>query len=221
MSWRNLDSWWLQEVSSDLTYESVITPLLLEVLQPDEGSLYIDLGCGDGRLLRHLSQSGARGIGLDVNENLVRLVGKGGLVAQLPEIPIADSSVDGAYSTLVLEHIRDHRRFFDEAARVTRSDGILALVINHPIWTAPESTPITDVDGEVLWRPGEYFSNGLSEVEAGEAHVVFHHRTMSELFNSAAESSWVLEYVVEQPHHELSDQAGIPRLLGCRWKLSD
>ncbi len=100
-----------------------------------------------------------------------------------------------------------------------RSGGVLALVINHPMWTAPESTPITDADGEVLWRPGEYFSSGSSEVPAGEGSVTFHHRTTAALLGTAAEFGWNLESIVETPHHELDDQRGIPRLLACRWRL--
>jgi hypothetical protein len=96
---------------------------------------------------------------------------------------------------------------------------VLALVINHPIWTAPDSTPITDTDGELLWRPGEYFSTGKTEIPAGNGTVTFHHRTMASLLNSAAEAGWSLERVIERPHHEFEDQAGVPRLLACRWRL--
>ena len=74
-------------------------------------------------------------------------------------------------------------------------------------------------DGELLWRAGDYFSDGSSEVRAGEGTVTFHHRTMAELLGSAAAAGWVLERIVETPHHELDDQGGIPRLLACGWWL--
>ncbi len=80
--------------------------------------------------------------------------------------PCGDT-LDGAYCVLTLEHVPDHATLFSELARVVRRGGVAALVINHPVWTAPGSTPVTDVDGEVLWRPGEYFSRGSSEVPAG------------------------------------------------------
>jgi ubiquinone/menaquinone biosynthesis C-methylase UbiE len=128
-----------------------------------------------------------------LSETLARKSGAHSIVAQLPEIPVRNASVDGAYAVLVVEHLADHRGFFSETARVVRSGGVLAVVANHPIWTAPDSSPITDTDGETLWRPGEYFSNGTTEVTAGEGIVTFHHRNMSVLLNAAADAGWSLE----------------------------
>lgn len=218
MSWNDLTGWWLEELAKDDAYESVVTPLLLDVLQPEPGSTYLDLGSGEGRVLRALEARGATAYGVEMNHRLAAGAGPKSLVAELPSIPISNDSVDGVYTVLVLEHLVDHSAFFKEAARVTRAGGVLALVANHPIWTAPDSSPITDTDGEVLWRPGEYFSDGSSEVKAGEGTVTFHHRTMGALFNAAASAGWSLQHTIEQPHHEFEDQAGIPRLLACRWR---
>ena len=82
-------------------------------------------------------------------------------------------SVDGAYAVLVVEHLADHRGFFSETTRVVRPGGVLVVVTNHPVWTAPDSSPITDSDGEVLWRPGECFSSGTVDVAAGGGIVTF------------------------------------------------
>jgi SAM-dependent methyltransferase len=218
MSWSGLSETWLAELNGDPTYETVVTPLLLDVLVPAAGSRYLDLGCGEGRLMRALARLGAVAHGLDVNEHLARRAGVA-LVAELPTIPIRDDAYDGVYSVLSIEHVAGHAAVFDEAARVTRPGGVMALVMNHPFWTAPESTPITDIDGEVLWRPGEYFAEGVSSIWMGGAEVVFHHRSMQRLLNAAAESGWCLQRMIERPHHDLDDQSGIPRLLACRWLL--
>lgn len=216
MDWPALTEWWLDEVADDPAYERVVTPLLLDVLEPQVGKIYLDLGCGEGRVMRSVGEAGATVHGVDLSPELAGRAGSA-VVAQLPGVPFADGSYDGVYSVLTLEHLIDHEAFFAEAARVARPGGVLALVINHPTWTAPESTPITDVDGEVLWRPGRYFELGETEVPAGEGRVVFHHRSMSQLLNAAAGAGWSLERMVEQPHHDYEDQAGIPRLLACRW----
>lgn len=218
MSWSHLTEWWLSEVANDRAYQEVVTPLLVEVLRPIHGETYLDLGCGEGRVMKVVQEYGARIHGLDFNSDLARRA-ELALVADIVAIPIRNDVYDGVYSVLTLEHVSDHRRFFAETARVTRPGGVLALVVNHPVWTAPDSTPISDADGEVLWRPGGYFSNGSSEVPAGDSTVVFHHRSMADLLNAASEVGWSLEHMIEQPHHELEDQAGIPRLLACRWRL--
>ena len=128
--------------------------------------------------------------------------------------------MDGAYCVLVIEHLSDASSFFSSVARSVKPDGSLSLVMNHPVWTAPDSTPMTDTDGEVLWRPGAYFSNGSTDEHAeGERTVTFHHRTISELVNSAADAGWTLVKMEEKPHHEFESQSGIPRLLACHWRL--
>ena len=219
MSWSDLSDWWLTEIADDPTYETVVTPLLLDILNPVAGASYVDLGSGEGRLMGEMLSTGAVVLGVELSESLAKMTPARAVVAELPQIPLRTDSFAGAFAVLVLEHLQDHACFFSETARVVRSEGVLALVINHPIWTAPDSTPITDTDGELLWRPGEYFSTGKTEIPAGNGTVTFHHRTMASLLNSAAEAGWSLEHMIERPHHELEDQAGVPRLLACRWRL--
>lgn len=199
-----------------------MTPLLLDVATFEPGRTYLDLGCGDGRVMRVVASRKAFPIGIELSPALARIARHHGpvVVAELPSLAfLKTSSVDGAYCVLVLEHLSDEEAFFSEMARVVRPGGALALVINHPVWTAPDSTPITDTDGEVLWRPGGYFNRGESSVPAGNDIVAFQHRSMADLMNAASASGWSLAAMIEEPHHDLGDQPGIPRLLACRWQL--
>ncbi|MEX2251153.1 MAG: class I SAM-dependent methyltransferase [Acidimicrobiia bacterium] len=223
MSWPEMGEWWLTELEGDAAYESVVTPMLLDILQPVAGALYLDLGSGEGRVMRTVLEYGSRVHGVEMNKVLAsrsRAIGPT-VIAQLPDLSfLRPDSYDGAYCVLVLEHVPDHTAFFAATASVVKPGGRLALVINHSVWTAPGSTPITDSDGEVLWRPGDYLSEGFSDEPAGEVTVRFHHRPISSLLNAAASVGWSLERMVETPHHELGDQAGIPRLMACRWRLT-
>ena len=222
MAWPDLSDWWMSEVAEDPAYEEVVTPMLLDILHPQPGLTYLDLGSGEGRVMRAVAGTGAVVHGVDLSPDLARIAAGAGpvVVASLPDLGfVRDHTYDGAFCVLVLEHIEDHRRMFREAARTVKTGGVLALVMNHPIWTAPGSTPMTDSDGETLWRPGTYFSLGSSSEPAGDQRVVFHHRPLSELANSAADAGWLLERMIEAPHHDLAGQEGIPRLLACRWRL--
>jgi SAM-dependent methyltransferase len=216
VNWSDLSEWWISEVADDPAYAQVVNPLLMEILEPVPGALYLDVGCGEGRVMRELSTMGVVAHGLDINIDLARLAGVV-MVANAVETPIRDHSYDGVYSVLTLEHLPNHGRFFAETARITKPGGTLAIVINHPVWTAPDATPITDQFGEVLWRPGDYFSSGITDMPAGEGIVTFHHRSMAGLLNAAADAGWSLERMIEHPDRDLVDQAGIPRLLACRW----
>ncbi len=87
MSWSGSAEWWLEEIETDPTYEHVITPLLLDVLEPLPERLYLDLGCGEGRVMRAVSVAGAWAHGLDANHTLALRAGRA-FVAQLPSIPV-------------------------------------------------------------------------------------------------------------------------------------
>ena len=228
VTWDGLGEWWLEELASDPAYSEEIEPLLLELLQPQAGLTYLDLGCGDGRMMGALGASGARVIGCDLNLQLLRRARRHGPVAKavLPGLAwIRAESFDGALVGLVLEHLEGEATFFQEAARVVRPRGALAVVINHPIWTAPESSPIEDAGGEILWRPGQYFGRGYSDEPAGHQEVRFFHRTMEELLNAAADADWHLVRLVEQGispkqvrrYPDYAGQEHIPRVLGVRW----
>lgn len=196
--------------------------MLLGILDPVPGLTYLDLGCGEGRVMRSVSREGANVHGVELNPQLARLAARTAftMIGELPDLGfIRDDSYDGAYCVLVLEHIEDHGRLFHNVARAVRTGGKFVVVLNHPIWTAPGSTPVTDQDGETLWRPGAYFTSGTVDEPAGEQRVTFHHRTMAELLNAAAAAGWALEEMIEAPHHDDLTQPGIPRLLACRWQL--
>ena len=228
MSWERIDTWWLEELAGDPAYEEEIEPVLMALLQPQPGLLYLDLGCGEGRLMRSVKAVGSRVVGCDLSPLLLSRACRFGPVVRcsLPLLKwIKPSSFDGAYVGLVLEHLRDERSFFASAAAVVRPGGSLALVINHPVWTAPGSSPIEDLGGEVLWRPGRYFGRGFSRESAGSNKVTFYHRTMADLVNSASAAGWDLLRMEERgispaqikrvPDYE--GQEHIPRLLGLRW----
>lgn len=232
MDWSSLAGWWLDELAGDPAYEEEVLPLALELLDPEPGRTYLDLGCGEGRVMRAIAERGADAVGVDVSPELLSEASKYGRVHQADVPPIeflADGEVNGVVMVLVLEHLRDEETVFSEVARVTRPGGVLALVINHPIWTAPGSTPIQDPGQETLWRPGAYFSFGWSDEPAGDETVRFHHRPMSKLLNAAAAAGWNLERMEEdgvtadqvQRTPGLQGQEHIPRLLGVRWRRRD
>jgi SAM-dependent methyltransferase len=220
VTWDRLGEWWLEEVD-DPAYTEAVTPLLIEVLPsgPIDG-VVLDLGSGDGRVaLPAQPRLATRVVGVELNATLASRSTAPTVVARLPRIPVADGSVAGAFGVLILEHIDDLEGFFGETARVVAPGGFLAIVSNHPVWTAPGSTPIVDTDGEILWRPGRYFEPGATDEPAGEGHVTFYHRPMGMILEAAVASGWSLERMIERPHHQAGVDPGIPRLIGIRWSL--
>lgn len=231
MSWGDdLAAWWLAEVVADPAYREVVVPLALDLLGPQAGERYLDLGCGEGQVMRAVARGGGLVFGCDGSLSLARVAATAGpvVVARLPDLSwVADGALDGAYVVLVVEHLAEFRGMFEAAAGAVRRGGVLVMVSNHPAYTAPGSAPVLDPeDGEVLWRWGPYLEEGSSEVPAGRGTVTFHHRPLGELLSGAAEAGWCLERLVEVGVGDeqaavdplLAAQRHIPRLLGARWR---
>jgi len=213
--------WWRAEVQSDLAYERDVDPLLVSTLGDLPDGPILDLGCGDGRLL---GRFGATGV--DASFDLVKAAAPGTVVvADVGRLPFSADQWRAAYAVLVLEHLSDPAPFFEEASRVVAPGGVLAIVVNHPIYTAPGSGPFLDPeDGEVLWRWGAYLEQGVTKEPAGADVVVFHHRSLGDLLTAAANAGWRLERLLEKSLTPAGDallqaQQHVPRLLGIRWSL--
>ena len=222
--WNDHAAWWLGEVASDPIYRLDIVPLITGLLEGVGGDL-LELGCGEGQIMDLYP---GRVVGCDVSMPLLRhALARGPVVrTALPDLEWARGGVfDGAYMVLVLEHLSG-LDVFAAAARVVRPGGTLALVMNHPAFTADGSGPILDQsDGEILWRWGRYFEPGSTLMPTTGAAVTFYHRTLADILTAAASAGWCLDRIVESglskaaiaTEHEYVGQEQIPRLLGARW----
>lgn len=226
-----LADWWVSEVTGDPVYAEEVVPLAVAALDPQPGGRYLEMGCGEGEVMRAIAERGAHPLGCDLSENLARRAAAAGPVAvsRLPDLSwVGDGRLDGACVVLVLEHLAEVGQLFAEAARIVRAGGALALVANHPAYTAPGAGPLADPeDGEILWRWGPYLEEGSSTEPAGDRSVLFFHRPLGTLLTAAAGAGWCLQRLVEHGVGDrraaedslLAAQRQIPRLLAVRWEL--
>ena len=119
--------------------------LLLEGIEPQPGWTCLEIGCGVGRLLEELRRRGPfeRLIGLDISESMIEFARK--RLGADPKVslfvnsgcdlkPVADSSVDFAYSYDVFIHLFDLEivsGYLREARRVLKPDGVLRFNIRR------------------------------------------------------------------------------------------
>ena len=221
MTWAS--DWWLSELERDPSYGSVVTPLLVEILDARPGHTYLDLGCGEGQTMRALTESGISVVGCDLDETLLPIASQAGPVVRcdLPDLSwLGNGAVDGAYASLVVEHLEDPAAMFQEAHRVVRPGGVFAVVVNHPVFAAPASGPIVEPeDGEVLWRWGRYLSGGRIIEPVGDSDITFYERPLSVLLNMAADTGWMLQHAIERAIEQSGavSQDEVPRLFAARW----
>lgn len=226
-SWDDLADWWVDAVRHDPTQGTAIVRCLRDLL-PGTGGLTLDLGCGDGAMFAEL---GERCIGTDLSMALLQHAATRGPAVQsrLPDLSwVRRGSLDRAVAVGVVDLLPDHIEFFRSVHAAVRPGGHLLVVINHPVATSPESEPLVDPTGEVLWRWGSYLTPGSWAHDAGGGFVDLFHRPMGDLLTAAASCGWTLEQMVEHGPgpaalDEFADHRGqdqIPALLGVRFLRS-
>lgn len=110
-------------------------------LLPAPGRLTLDIGCGEGRLLRDLARRGHRVLGLDAAPTMVR-----GARDAAPELavvngdaaalPFADAIADLAVAFMSLHDIDEMDQAVLEASRVLEEGGALCMAVVHPLNSA-------------------------------------------------------------------------------------
>ena len=220
--WIEHADWWLEEIRDDPLYHLEVMPLLDALIDGVNGRI-LDLGCGEGQVMR---RRGVGVFGCDISMDLLRLNDGPVVCGSLPDLSwLREDSLDAAYMVLVLEHLAD-LQVFAEAARVVRPGGVLVIVMNHPAFTSEGAGPIMDPnDGEILWRWGDYFDTAECHMAGTSANVTFYHRPLADILNAASAAGWMLDEISEKGFSKASlatrpeyvGQEQMPRLLGARW----
>ena len=93
----------------------------------------LDVGCGDGHMLRTLRSAGYQHLhGLEISDYAVqRLRGEGIHMhkGKLPRIPLPDNTFDVVIASQVLEHVIRRRLFLKEIKRVLKPGGVACIFV--------------------------------------------------------------------------------------------
>jgi SAM-dependent methyltransferase len=169
-----------------------------ELLPPPRG-LTVDVGCGEGRLTRELSQRGYDAVGIDASSALVdeaRAVDPAGHyeVAAIDALPFADGAVELAVCVNVLPHVHDLQAAAGELARVLAAGGKLLIGTIHPVWHAGA---YDEESGEL--RIVDYWNREREAVALG-GHTVHHERrTIEDYLRTLIGAGFVLADLRELP----------------------
>jgi len=103
-----------------------------------DGSTVADFGGGPGFYSEAFRSAGARTVLVDADLDEIRLHGRrtpGSVVGLVEQAPLADGSVDVAFSSNLLEHVPDLGAACDQIVRVVRPGGV--AVLSYTIWLGP------------------------------------------------------------------------------------
>jgi ubiquinone/menaquinone biosynthesis C-methylase UbiE len=107
-------------------------------LVPYPGERTIELGCGEGRVMRDLAERGHRAVGVEASPALVEAAGEadpGGeyVVSDAASLPFDDESFDLAVAYNSLMDIDEMPEAVHEAWRVLRPSSRFCICVTHPI----------------------------------------------------------------------------------------
>jgi SAM-dependent methyltransferase len=112
-----------------------------ETIVPGPGSRTVEVGCGEGRVVRDLRHRGHQTVGVDASPTLVghaREADPGGayLVADAAALPVAGASCDLVVAYNSLMDIADMEGAVAESWRVLVPGGCLCVCVTHPMSNA-------------------------------------------------------------------------------------
>jgi SAM-dependent methyltransferase len=102
------------------------------------GKTVADFGGGPGFYSAAFREAGASTVLIDADIDEIRLHGRrtpGSVVGLAERAPLPDGAVDIAFSSNLLEHVRDLAGTCDEIVRVVRPGGV--AVLSYTIWLGP------------------------------------------------------------------------------------
>ena len=173
-------------------------------LLPERGRLTLDVGCGEGRVTRDLTEAGHRVIGVDVSETMIaaaRAAHPAGeyVVADAADLPFPDGYADLAVAFMSLMDVDDMPGTLLEFARVLEPGGRLAIAVVHPINSAHDIDREHPEDRLVLME--DYFDRRYyrDELERDGIPMVFEsrHWTLGDYFDAILGAGFVIEALRE------------------------
>lgn len=144
-NWDSSEKWYTSCVGEKGHYyhQAVVLPKLLKILGK-KGS-FLDLGCGQGVLSRHIDES-AEYCGIDLSKELIASARKMSKQREFhvanacEELPLEKKDFDKACFVLSLQNMEHGDKAILNAAKHLKKQGKLLIVLNHPCFRIPRQS---------------------------------------------------------------------------------
>lgn len=210
------NQWQVDEASSythpldaQLYADRPILRLLGDIAEKD----ILDIGCGNGYLLRKLQAKAANVTGIDVSEEMVQEAQRLGhrntpallCVASADSLPFVSSIYDTAICSLTINNLSSAdmtKRTFRDAARVLKPGGAFIISLPHPHTLATRSrfrwTDWEERQTQENLVPGEGFKRQIMGHGGSMISIVNYYWPKEVLINFATRAGFEVDRVVEE-----------------------
>jgi SAM-dependent methyltransferase len=201
---RHAEAWvrWARKPGHD-TYWRFHRDRFLELVPPP-GRLTVDVGCGEGRLARHLKALGHRVVAVDSSPTMVRHTREADSEldvheAEMTALPFEDGAADVAIAFMSLMNVDRLADAVREVGRVVAPGGRFCLAITHTINTAGDFESLAPDARFVIER--SYFEHAAVETAAERDGLTMtfldNHRPLEEYVDALADGGFLIERLRE------------------------
>ena|GEM_PF-4510136 len=178
---------------------SCLDPYLDALLVQHSSGIFLDLGCGEGKVARTIAKGGCQVVGVDLAYDFTRTaqerLAEGFFVqGDVLSLPFCEGAFDGAVSKLTSVNVPDYLQFLRETERILRPGGILIDVVTHPCFASFQGDPI---------HPNIYLKMHKKRIQLNKKgvklKVVNYHRSLSDYFDCFAKTSFIVKNIFEPP----------------------
>ncbi len=191
------------------------------------GGSFLDIGCGEGRFVRLLHNTGMQGTGIDPVERLIEEARKRDVNGDYrigigEKLEFLDDSFDLTISYLSLIDIEDFRSAIKEMARVTKPGGTLLIANLTSYFTAGKW--VRDASGAaVRFELDHYDEERPTREKWSGIDIINWHRPLEAYLSAFLESGLILRHFSEPRPADKRDQkhdrySRVPGFVVMEWQ---
>lgn len=204
-------------------HKNLIDPLIFRYIGKYSELKILEVGCGNGYLLRKLAAQARIVVGLDSSQKLLSIAKQNTSVIKnvsldhgdiTRTLPYATKTFDMVVASMILQYIPRLEKFAQESARVLKVGGRLIVVVDPPgraLFVRAQELAGKKIDK--LLTSASYFAPGKRAKKSlwGKAILEYSHRPTEDYINPFT------PYFHLDTMTELSEDGEMPRILGLKW----
>jgi ubiquinone/menaquinone biosynthesis C-methylase UbiE len=165
-----------------------------------KGKQILDLACGTGIFSRKMKALGARVVGLDTSQSMIKIASSrspktGFAVGDARRLPFDTNSFDIVASNLLIHYLKDLKSLFAEINRVLIPDGEFVFSFHHPI---AEVADYRIVEGKATAELHPYYHNDSYQWRMGKEMVLIsYHHTFTDIFSALKTNGFMVADLCE------------------------